>query len=97
MTIDKTLDKIPFREDDCTIFDVLDNYIFTLMKYISVESNVLEITCCLNLYMRKPLNKDDIIKKIIFAIDCYTGEKDIDVQIVFDRGKPRLNTFFVNI
>ena len=47
--------------------------------------------------MRKPLNKDDIIKKIIFAIDCYTGEKDIDVQIVFDRGKPRLNTFFVNI
>lgn len=79
-----------------TIFDILDNYIITFIKNIVVESNNIEIMGKLSLYSKQRITQDYMIKRIICCIDCYIGKSNIDAQIIFDSGQPRLNTMIIS-
>ena len=80
----------------CTIFDVLDNYILTFVKNMVFESGKIEMKGHLSLYTKQRVNQDNIIRKVIYCIDCYVEKNDISTQIIFKDGQPRLNIMIIN-
>lgn len=78
-----------------TIQFILENYIRSFLKNnIDWEEQSLDFHQGYGLYLRKRKTENDILKKVVAYLDCYIGERNFGVDILFISGEPQI-TFFV--
>lgn len=80
-----------------TILDIIENHILAYILTISVDESQLRLMNPLGIYCEKRESMEDsvreTIEKVVRCIDCYIGDKNVDLQISYTDGIPKLNTF----
>lgn len=74
-----------------TIQSILENYITSFLKNnIDWEEKSLEFHQRIGLYVRKGRTEKDMLSKVIAYLECYIGERNLGVDILFTSGVPQI-------
>lgn len=82
--------KMP-EDEPGTIQYILENNIKSLLKNnIDWEEGCLDIQQGMGIYVQKRKREVDIVNKIIRYLQCYIGERSVEVDIIFILGRPQV-------
>lgn len=74
-----------------TIQSVLENYIKSFLKNsIDFEEQSLDLHQGMGIYVRKRKAENDMLNKVIAYLECYIGERNLGVDILFISGVPQI-------
>lgn len=78
-----------------TIQFILENYIKSFLKSnINCEEQSLDLHQGMGIYVRKRKTEIDMLNKVIAYLECYIGERNLVVDVLFISGIPQI-TFFI--
>lgn len=74
-----------------TIQYILENYIKSFLKNnIDWEEQSLDLHRGIGLYVRKRKRESDMLNKVIAYLECYIGERNLGIDILFTSGVPQV-------